>query len=277
MCHLCTLLLASKPCLHTQSTRWRCVTGTCTPVVRSNHDNTIMSSDDLGPDFNACYLSRASKAAQLVAATCRIPTEPRRDPTAQFWRPRLVPATKQQTKRDEKTDSKLFDSALHVVTTTETSHHARYIAVICSTCHDPRSILRKRFGKERAVDFTYHFRSLDFEFDLRTEHGLSEFTAWRHALGSYVWSVRSLTLKHWTSWWGFGVNSWTSSEDKTHFSRGTSGERVIYRALPTPAQETCKCSMEHLLAQQDAAFDLENFRAVTTILQFVNCLRTRIQ
>ena len=83
-----------------------------------------------------------------------------------------------------------------------------------------------------------------------------------------------MTLRHWTSWWGFGVNSWTSSEDKTHFSRRTSGEIVISQALPTPAHETCKRSVEHLLVQQDAAFDLESFRAVTTVLQFVNCLRT---
>lgn len=233
-----------------------------------------MSSDDLGPDFNACYLSRASKAAQLVAATCRTPTEPRRDPTAQFWRPRSVPATKQQTKRDEKTDSKLFDSALHVAPTTGTSptQDAPLLSALPATIR--AEIYESALAKSKPVDFTYHFRSLDFEFDLRTEHGLSEFTAWRNALGSHTWSVGSLTLRHWTSWWGFGVDSWTSSEDKTHFSRGTSGELVIYRALPTPAHDSCKCSMEQLLAQQDATFDLQNFRAVATLLQFINCLRT---
>lgn len=82
-----------------------------------------------------------------------------------------------------------------------------------------------------------------------------------------------MTLEHWTAWWGFGVNAWTSAEDKTHFSRGTSGEPVISRALPTPAHETCKCTMEQLLAQHDATFDLWNFRVITGLLQFVNCLR----
>ena len=150
MSHSCTLLLSSKPCLHPESTRWRRGTGTCTPVVRDKHDNTIMSSDDLGPDFHACYLSRASKAAQLVAVTCRTPIKPRRDPTAQFWRPRLVTATKKQTKRDEKTDSKWFDPAFAGRTNDSDIAHARCIAVICSTCHDPRRDLRKRLSEERA-------------------------------------------------------------------------------------------------------------------------------
>ena len=126
---------------------------------------------------------------------------------------------------------------------------------------------------DEPVDFTHYFRSLDFEFDLRTQRGLSEFIAWCDALGSCAWSVRSLTLKHWTSWWGFGGNSWSSSADETHFSRETSGELVISRALPTPAQETCKCSMEHLLAQQDASFDTQRFCVVSDIFEFVNYLR----
>ena len=232
-----------------------------------------MSSDDPGPDFDAYYLSRASKAAQLVAVTCRTPIKPRRDPTAQFWRPRLVAVTKKQTKRDEKTDSKLFDSALHVALTTGTSHTQDASLLSALPAMIRAEIYENALAKNEPVDFTYHLRLLDFEFDLRTEHGLSEFTAWRNALGSYAWSVRSLTLKHWTSWWGFGVNSWTSSEDKTHFSRGISGEIVISRSLPTPAHETCKCSMEQLLAQHDATFDLRNFHAVATVLQFVNRLR----
>lgn len=232
-----------------------------------------MSSDDLGPDFNAYYSSRASKAERLVAATRRAATKPRRDPTAQFWRPRPVTATKKQAKRDEKTDSKLFDPALQVAPTTGTSHtqDAWLLSALPATVR--AEIYESALAKKEPVDFTYHFRSLDFEFDLRTEHGLSVFTAWCNALGSHAWSVRSLTLKHWTSWWGFGVNSWTSSEDKTHFSRGISGEIVISRSLPTPAHETCKCSMEQLLAQHDATFDLRNFRAVATVLQFVNRLR----
>lgn len=206
-----------------------------------------MSSDDLGPDFNAYYSSRASRTERLVAATCRAATKARRIPTAQFWRPRLVTATEQQTKRNEKTDSKLFDSALHVAPRTETSHmqHTSLLSALPATIR--AEIHESALAKNEPVGFTCHFRSLDFEFDLRTEHGLSEFTAWRHALGSHAWGVCSLTLRHWTSWLGFGVNSWTSSEDKTHFSRGTSGEIVISRALPTPAHETCKYSMEHLL------------------------------
>jgi hypothetical protein len=105
--------------LYTKSTRWRGVTGTCTPaVVRCNHDNTTMSSDGLGPDFNRSYLDRASKAARLAAAASwRYSEEPHRDPRAQFWRLRLVKTTNKQTKRDEKTDSKLFNPALQVAPT----------------------------------------------------------------------------------------------------------------------------------------------------------------
>jgi hypothetical protein len=167
----------------------------------------------------------------------------------------------------------LFDPALQVAPTTATSHtqDASLLSALPATIR--AEIYESALAKNEPVDFMYHFRSLDVEFDLRTADGLSGFTAWHNALGSYAWGVRSLTLKHWTSWWGFGVNSWTSSQDKTHFSRGTSGEIVISRALPTPANETCKCSMEQLLAQQDASFDPQNFRTVTTLLQFVNCLR----
>ena len=230
-----------------------------------------MPGDDLGRYFNAYHSYRASRAERLVAAECRAPTKPHRDPTAQFWRPRLVTATKEQTKRDEKTDSKLFESPLQVVPTTSTKHDELPLSALPATIR--AEIYEGALAKNEPVDFAHHFRSLDFEFDLRTEDGLSQFTAWRNALGSYAWSVRSLTLRHWTSWWGFGVSSWTSSEDNTRFSRSTSGEIVISRALPTPAHETCKCSVAQLLAQQDATFDLENFRAVTTLLQFVNCLR----
>ena len=78
-----------------------------------------MSSDGLGPDFNRSYLDRASKAARLTAAaTWRYSEEPRRDPRARFWRPRLVKATNKQTEREQKTDSKLFDPALQVAPTT---------------------------------------------------------------------------------------------------------------------------------------------------------------
>ena len=232
-----------------------------------------MSSDDLGPDLHAYYLSRASKAAQLVASTCQTPTEPHRDPTAQFCRPRLATATKKQTKRDEKTDSKLFDPALHVAPTTAISHtqDASLSSALPATIR--AEIYQSALAKKEPMDFTHYFSSLNFEFDFRTEDGLSKFTAWRNALGSCAWTLRLLTLKHWTSWWGFGVISWTSSVDRTRFSRGPSGESMISRVLPTPAHETCKCFMEQLLAQQDTSFDLQNFRAVSTLLQFVNCLR----
>lgn len=233
-----------------------------------------MSSDGLGPDFNRSYLDRASKAARLTAAaTWRYSEEPRRDPRARFWRPRLVKATNKQTKREQKTDSKLFDPALQVAPTTSRSRSqdAQLLSALPATIR--ATINENVFVQDEPIDFSHYFRSLDFEFDLRTEHGLSEFTAWRNALGSHAWSIRSLTLKHWTSWWGFGVNSWTSSEDKTHFSRGASGELAISRALSTPVHETCKCSMEQLLAQQDATFDLQNFRAAPTMLRFINCLR----
>jgi len=252
-------------------TRWRRVTGTCAPVVRDNHDNTTMSSNGLGPDFTTSYLDRASKAARLAAATCRNSEEPRRDPRARFWRPRLVKATKKQTRRDEKTDSGVFQPTLQVLSTTSVSQDAMLLSALPATVRAEIHIAPP--APNGPIDFSCYFPLLDFEFDLRTEDGLSEFTTWRNALGSHAWSVRSLTLKHWTSWWGFGVNSWTSSEDKTHFSRGPYGELMVSRTLPTPAQETCKCSMEQLLAQQDATFDLQNFRVVTTPLQFVNCLR----
>jgi hypothetical protein len=168
----------------------------------------------------------------------------------------------------------LFDPALQVAPTISTSRRSQDAQLLSAL---PAAVRANIFGgsfvKDEPIDFSHYFRSLDFEFDLRTEDGLSGLTAWRDALGSHAWSIRSLTLKHWTSWWGFGVNSWTSSEDETHFSRINSGDLVISRALPTPVNETCKCSMEQLLAQQDASFDLQNFGVATTMLRFINCLR----
>jgi hypothetical protein len=234
-----------------------------------------MSSDSVGPKYRDFYQFRASRAAHFTAATCRTPTKPRRDPAAQFWGPGPVRATKNE--RDERTDSALFDPVVHVVptTSTPTTRSRLHDAVLLSTL--PATIRAEisdgASAKYEPVDFTHFFSSLTFEFDLRTQDGLSEFTAWHNALSSHARSVRSLTFKHWTSWWGFGINGWKSSEDKTHFSRGTCGELTISRSLPTPTQETCSCSMEHLLAQQDASFDPQRFRAVTTIPQFVNCLR----
>lgn len=270
----------TNPRLYNKSTRWHRATRAYTPVPSDDHTATIMSGNVQGIDFGAFYEARATRAARLTAATQLSLRKPRRETWAQFWRDGHVTITRpvtiptKQTKRDEKTDSKLFEPDSEVRPTQSSSSQAQDTLLLSALPATVRAeIYAGAFARNEPVDFLHYFGTLDFEFDLRTEDGLSEFTFWTNALGPHAWSVRSLTLKHWTSWWGFGDNTWTSSEDTTHFSRGTSGELIVSRALPTPTQETCRCSLENLLAQQDATFHLARFRSITGMLDFVNSLR----
>lgn len=183
------------------------------------------------------------------------------------------PLSQQWTGRAARTDSKVdLDPPVvpqgHLTRSQELSILSALPASVISHIY-----ASKAFARQEPIDFPRYLGAHDFEFDLRTKHGLSAFKDWREALAFQAWSVRSLTIKHWTTWWGFGDNKWTSSEDKTHFSRGSSGELIISRAISTPETETCKCSMAQLLTQVDPSFDLQQYHAITNMAQFVDHVR----
>lgn len=183
------------------------------------------------------------------------------------------PVSQQWTWEAARTDSK-FESDLQIKPTGHMSR-SQELSILSAL---PAPVVShiyasKAFARQEPIDFPRYFGAHDFEFDLRTEDGLSAFKTWREALTFQAWSVRSLTIKHWTTWWGFGENKWTSSEDQTHFSRGPAGELVITRAIRPPENETCKCSMAQLLTQLDPSFDLQKYHAITNMAQFVDCIR----
>lgn len=133
------------------------------------------------------------------------------------------------------------------------------------------------FAKDMLVDCLHCLHTLDLKFDLRTKDGASALQTLPRYLGPHTSSVRSLSLRHWTCWWSYGDNSWTSCEDKTRFSRGTSGELLISRVAVAPLRDTCACSMSTLLSQHDISFSLERFRATNSIQQFVNALHSGVE
>jgi hypothetical protein len=128
-------------------------------------------------------------------------------------------------------------------------------------------------AKNEPVNFVHYFNSLDFEFDLRTPEGVSDFHAWHANLGSHACDVTSLTLKHWTTYRSSAENAWIASEDTTHFARGSQGELIMFRSLSTPTRETCDCGLPYLLAQHDQVFDLKKYGEIRSMLHFVNCIR----
>jgi hypothetical protein len=134
-------------------------------------------------------------------------------------------------------------------------------------------IYQGAFARNEPVDFVHYFNSLDFEFDLRTPNGVSDFHAWHANLGSHACHVTSLTLKHWITYWSFTNNAWTTSEDRTHFARGSQGDLIMFRAMLPTASETCECGLPYLLAQHDQVFDLKKFGEIGNMMHFINCLR----
>ena len=56
-------------------------------------------------------------------------------------------------------------------------------------------IYQRAFARNEPVDFVHYFNSLDFEFDLRTPNGVSDFHAWHANLGSHACHVTSLQAK----------------------------------------------------------------------------------
>lgn len=134
-------------------------------------------------------------------------------------------------------------------------------------------IYQRAFARNEPVDFVHYFNSLDFEFDLRTPNGVSDFHAWHANLGSHACHVTSLTLKHWITYWSFTNNAWTTSEDRTHFARGSQGDLIMFRAMLPTASETCECGLPYLLAQHDQVFDLKKFGEIGNMMHFINCLR----
>jgi hypothetical protein len=67
--HSCTLLPPTNLCLHSRSTKWHCATRAYTPVVCSDHNTSIMSSDSVGPCYRDFYRLRALRAAQRSNST----------------------------------------------------------------------------------------------------------------------------------------------------------------------------------------------------------------
>jgi hypothetical protein len=129
------------------------------------------------------------------------------------------------------------------------------------------------FARNEPVDFVKYSNPLDFNFDLRTANGVSDFHAWHANLGTHACRVTSLTLKHWTTYWSFNNNAWITSEDSTHFARGSQGDLIMFRAMLPTASETCDCGLPYLLAQHDQEFDLKRFREISNTMNFINCLR----
>jgi hypothetical protein len=134
-------------------------------------------------------------------------------------------------------------------------------------------IYQVEFARNEPVDFVHYFNSLDFEFDLRTPVGVADFHAWHANLGSHACNVASLTLKHWTTHWSSPDNTFLTSEDATHFARGSLGELIMFRAVPTPTTETCACGLPYLLAQHDQVFELRKHAEIRNMPHFINCLR----
>jgi hypothetical protein len=134
-------------------------------------------------------------------------------------------------------------------------------------------IYQGAFARNEPVDFVRYFNSLDFKFDLRTSNGVSDFHAWHANLGTHACHITSLTLKHWTTYWSFTDNAYITSEDHTHFARGSQGDLIMFRAMLPSTPETCDCGLPYLPAQHDQVFNLKNFAEIHNMTHFVNCMR----
>lgn len=193
-----------------------------------------MSSTASGTGFVA---SDASAAAHLATAVCRDHCN-------------TVPFTEQETKRDDRTDSKAEPGL-----PTEAVSQTKNKTLLCS------------------CNYISCLQAAQWEFDLRTKDGLATLAACRKDLGSHAWCVRSLTIKHWTTWWSFRDNHFKSSKDETHFSRDESGNLLVSRALPTSPRETCQCSVAQQITQLYPMFNLERCHAIAKVSQSATYLR----
>ncbi|KAM0723286.1 hypothetical protein Q7P37_001487 [Cladosporium fusiforme] len=130
--------------------------------------------------------------------------------------------------------------------------------------------------EEIAQHVSYYLRCNTFTFDLRTRQGLQSFQAWCTTLGRHAWNVRSLTLRHWTAYWGLRKNRWIPLEDATHFCYSANGEIVASRTATTPKAETCDCrTVLPMLVRFDRHFDFQRARTIMNVQQLVACLRSR--
>jgi hypothetical protein len=71
-----------------------------------------------------------------------------------------------------------------VTSTSPSQDDALLLSALPATVRE--EICEGALANNEPVDFARYFASQAFEFDLRTEHGLSEFTAWRDVLGSML-------------------------------------------------------------------------------------------
>lgn len=230
-----------------------------------------MSHAGSGANFGASALSRS---AHLVAQQQAGPSRPLRIPRAEHWTTPGVPeAPRRSAKRDARVDSKV-EPEVPALPTGDVSPVKEPLLFFALPVTIRSQIYSGASADEPPVDFLHVLQTTDLKFDLRTEDGCSGFQTFCIALGRHAWSVRSLTLTHWTVWWGFGDNAWTSCQDSTQFFRGPLGELVISRTVEAPLHETCGCSTSTLLSQYSASFNHEGARAMTNIQQFVNALRS---
>ena len=193
---------------------------------------------------------------------------PHRNPNTSYW-------MKQRVDTGSSLQNKRSDSGLELVSsatqTESVSWQEEEATLLSALPADVRAeIYQGAFARNERVDYVHLFNSLDIEFDLRPEGGVSDFHVWHANLGSYARSVTTLILKHWTTRYSFTNSAWNSSEDQTQFSRGPHGELTISRAVAIPARETCNCGLPYLLAQHDQVFDLDTFHHICNMTHFIN-------
>lgn len=141
--------------------------------------------------------------------------------------------------------------------------------------HIPLILAFPTTKEEMAQHIPYYLRCNTFTFDLRIEQGLRSFQAWCATLGSHAWNVRSITLKHWTAYWGLSQNRWIPLEDVTHFSYNPNGDLVASRAAIVPKIEACNCrTVVPMLVRFDGHLDPQRFHMLAKVQQLVNCLRS---
>jgi hypothetical protein len=226
---------------------------------------TLFSALDL---LKSAHMSDMSSAVRMATRSHRVITHK----AINHFRPDRVGASPSpQTKRADSVLELVSSSTTQTEPVSQQDQESMRLAALPA---DVRAqIYQGEFARNEPVNFAHYFNSLDFEFDLRTPEGVSDFHAWHANLGSHACDVTSLTLKHWTTYRNCTTNTWITSEDTTHFARGSQGELIMFRSLSTPTRETCDCGLPYLLAQHDQVFDLNKYGEIRSMLHFINCVR----
>lgn len=255
------------------------------------------------------FLSSRSRATALSRAADHVaqlePWIPRRIPKAEHWKSTIMleDPRRRQTRIDSKFEPRLprdagtsledksyffalpaaIRSAIyqHILTEDEPIQPAEATATSYESTPlngKPLVLAFPAIEEEIVQHVPYYLRCNTFTFDVRTEQGLLGFQAWCSTLGTHAWNIRSLTLKHWTAYWGLSQNQWIPLEDSTDFSYNANGDIVASRTATTPRLETCRChTILPMLARFDRNLDLQRFHSIAKIQQLVACLRTRVE